>query len=136
MLTPSESDVTGDTGIGIGKQCHDDQIMEVNPLHQDPGVIGQDKILPKAGEHLAVPVALRLVDQPVAVAVFDHDVRQPDAGDEEHVLQQRHEGSHHERGEQMHVQYIPRAAQLPARSTIRDKFSEIQCDVRVDLGGV
>lgn len=89
--------------------------MQINTLHQNPGVIGQDEVLPQAGKHFAVPLAdLLLVGQPInALVVLNHGVRQTDTGHEEHVLEQRHEGAHHERGEQVHVQYVSRASQFP-----------------------
>lgn len=112
MLTPSASDVAGDARV-VRKEREEDQIVQVYTLHQDPEVISQDEVLPEGGEHFTVPIVLRLIDQPVILAVFDDDVRQSDAGHEKDILEERHEGSHDERGEQVHVQYIPWASQFP-----------------------
>jgi len=82
-LTPSGNVVTGDAGIGVGEERQKNQIVQVYTLHQDPEVIGQNEVLPEAGEHLAMPIVLL---QPVIITIFDDDIRQSDAGHEEHVL--------------------------------------------------
>ena len=66
-----------------------------------------------------MPVALDLVVEPVALAVLDEDVRgEADPGDEEDVLQQEHEGAHHERDEEVHVQDVALAAQFSAEGHV------------------
>lgn len=86
LLTPSENDVACDAGIGVGEECEEDQIMQIYTFHQDPRVVGQEKVLPQAGERLALPIAL-VLEQPVILVDFDHRVSQSDAGHEEHILQ-------------------------------------------------
>lgn len=113
ILTPSENNVDGDTGVRVGEQGAEYEVVQVEALHEDPRVVGEDAVLPDAGEGLAVDVALELAGQPVALAVFHQDVgRQAHAADEQDVLQEKREGSDHERGEQVHVQDVSLAAQL------------------------
>lgn len=87
LLTPSEKNVHSDARVGISEECQKDQIMQIYTLHQDPGIVGQEKVLPQTSEYLAVPVAFLLVDQPVTFVILDHGIRQSDARHEEQVLE-------------------------------------------------
>ena len=55
VRTPSEDDVNGD-GTRICKQRQENQVVQVQALHEDPRVIGHDKVLPQARHQFALPL--------------------------------------------------------------------------------
>lgn len=59
-LTPAEDDVQRD-GARVGEQRQEDEVVQIEAFHQDPRVIGHDGEVPHAGQALARPVSLRIV---------------------------------------------------------------------------
>lgn len=107
---PAEGDVQLDGGR-VGEQGQEDEVVQVEPLHQDPRVVGHDEVLPEAGDQLAHPILVS-VDEDVGAVLEQQVRRQPDAVHEQARLEQREEGAHDEGREQVQVQHVPRAPQL------------------------
>lgn len=48
-------------GARVGEQRQEDEVVQIEAFHQDPRVIGHDGEVPHAGQALARPVSLRIV---------------------------------------------------------------------------
>ena len=54
-LTPAQNDIHGD-GARVGKQSHKDKIMQVKTFHENPRIIGHDKVLPEGSYDFTLPL--------------------------------------------------------------------------------
>lgn len=61
-LTPAKDDVGGD-GTGVGEEGEEDEVVEVESLHEDPTVVGCDAVLPERYDELTGPVQLKQPDR-------------------------------------------------------------------------
>jgi hypothetical protein len=49
-ITPSGDDICHDAGVVV-EYVQEDQVVQINSLHQDPIVVGEERVLPYHGEH-------------------------------------------------------------------------------------
>jgi hypothetical protein len=117
---PSHDHVPLDAVAGVGEQSPEDQIVQVQSFHQDPGVVGRDAVLPQADDELARPVVRFRVDVEVQRPVLGLEVRgKTQPVDETGFVDEEGEGAQDKRREQMHMQDVPGAVQLPSTQTVK-----------------